>query len=116
MLSANSKLQSGRPPMDADDRVVSIYSATSTASSANQSLSDDFTGVRAFSIFSVDILNKKAHQLVGHCETRHRSSHSDCRIIFAVTCSENVHALPYIESNWLVHRDNNTTEVIYVNA
>ena len=28
--------------------------------------------------------NKKAHQLVGQCELRHHSSHSDCRIHFFV--------------------------------
>ena len=28
----------------------------------------------------LDVINKKAHQLVGQCETRRHSSHSDCRL------------------------------------
>ena len=35
-------------------------------------------------------------------------------IIHAITCSENVHALPCIDSHGRVDRDNNTTPVIYV--
>ena len=41
MSSANRKLQCGRPPMDTDDSGLPVSSASSTASSAKQSFSDD---------------------------------------------------------------------------
>ena len=50
-------LESGSPPTDADDSGVSVSSASSTALSAKQSLSDELTGVRAFCMISGNILN-----------------------------------------------------------
>ena len=50
-------MQSGRPPMDTDDSGMSVPSASPTASSAKQSFSDAFTGVRGFClIFSGNTL------------------------------------------------------------
>ena len=45
MSLANCKLQSGRHPMDIDDSGMSIYSASSVASSAKQSFPDECCGV-----------------------------------------------------------------------
>ena len=60
----------------------------------------------------LDKLYKKTHQLVGQYETRRHSFIP--QLSFAITCSENVRALPCIDLHWRIDSDNNTTPAVYV--
>ena len=67
----------------ADDSRVSVSSASSTASSAKQSFSDEFTGVRAFCIiFSRNILNNTGDNYINGW----------CRVVVAVNSPMRVNA------------------------
>ena len=89
MSSANRKLQSGRSPMDAE---VSKTSALSFPDGQQESQ-------------PICVAVRNATSLI----PQRLSS-----IILAITCSENVHASPCIDSHGRIDRDNNTTPTIYV--